>query len=180
MNLYILNANWKYWVVCATYCTGCHKEHASVMYVTIHSDTTSLFIMAILKQNIYSCLQALTETSKEFGNINILYYSPSQHWILITICIKRNPNKGNASGHMSQCVQIKTTFIDIYKHAYIYIVWAKIDNKLWSFVIHSFHQFTITFSLSLSHFLSLTLPLSRPNRFLSATWSPYPKIWSSP
>jgi hypothetical protein len=110
----------------------------------------------------------IPDTSKDFGNTNILFHSPSQHWILIITCIKVNPNKGNACGHISQCAQKKNTSIDIH------MVWVKKDNKLWSFVLHSFHQLTITFSLSLS------FPLSRPNNFLSTTWSPYPTIWSSP
>jgi len=50
----MLNRNRKYCVVRATYCTRCHKEHARVMDVLIHSHPLSLFIVAIVKQNIFT------------------------------------------------------------------------------------------------------------------------------
>jgi hypothetical protein len=88
--------------------------------------------------------------------------------------------------YITMRTKIKThTFIDT-PNSHICMVRVKKDNKLWSFVTHSYHQFNITisfspFSLSLlslsSLSLSHSLPLfSSPNNFLSTTSSPYTTI----
>ena len=70
--------------------------------VLIHSHPWSLFIVAIVKQNIFTCMKELTDTSKECGATNIICYSLSQYGILIAISIKQTPNKGKTFGHITQ------------------------------------------------------------------------------
>jgi hypothetical protein len=46
----MVNRNWKCWIVTVTYCKRCYKKHTRLMDVLIHSDTWSLFIMAIVRK----------------------------------------------------------------------------------------------------------------------------------
>ena len=98
----MVNRNWKRWIVCAPYSSRCQKELKRVLDVLIHSEPWSLFIVAIVKQNIFTWLKELTDTPNECGTTNMFYYSPSQHWVLIAISFKRTPNKGKGFGHISQ------------------------------------------------------------------------------
>ena len=42
--------------------TRCQKEHTRLMDVLIHSDEWSLFIMAIVKQNIFTEMNEIVDT----------------------------------------------------------------------------------------------------------------------
>jgi hypothetical protein len=98
-----VNINWKYWSVCPTYSKRCHKEHTRVMDVLLHYDPWSLFIVVIVKQNIFTSLK------KSYWNCTIIK-GKYTYFTLLTISalninrhkIKQTPNKGNVFVHISR------------------------------------------------------------------------------
>ena len=134
-NFYMVNRNWKCWVVTATYSTRCHKEYTRVTNVLIHSDSWSLFTKASVKQNIFTWIQKLCDNSEERGTTNISYHSRTQRWILIAICSKWTPNKEKPLA-IHRTMHIKAICININKHRHKWMGLMK-ATKLWSFALNA-------------------------------------------
>ena len=71
--------------------------------------------------SIFTWLKELTNTSKECGTKNILYYTPSKPWIMIALRTKQIPNKGNAVGRILRCAYENRIYIHSHTHTHIYI-----------------------------------------------------------
>jgi hypothetical protein len=100
LNIYMVNRNWKCWVVSTTYCTRWHKEFTNAMDIPIHSDAWSLFIVAFVKQNVFTWIEEYTLQIKWNYRCCIL---PNHRWIPFAVRIEQTPNKGNAFGRISPC-----------------------------------------------------------------------------